>query len=645
MYPASVKSIFGFKYIAFICNIIFIIELSLEEDIPGLYKSTDPLVELRNDTIMKSLVGSKKVWIIEFYSSWCGHCQAFAPKWVRLAKQLQNWNRYIEVGALNCANERNRDTCNTFNIEMYPTIKYFDFDWQNITANVDEDGYQQMGFTYKGSKSIVDLRHKLIDVIENQTNPNYDKSRIPFHPLKVADLSTYMKERKNDGYNYLALIFEDDDSYIGKNLIMDTSKSKHVVTRRASEKDESMLKKHEVTELPSLVLVKLGEGEMEHLSRDNRTYLGYVYSLQKVLDDIAKPPADLNKKIKTIAKPVVKVANVSSEIHMHDLIGAVSFSLRQEVPKKPVIKGVALSALKEWVNLLVQCFPAEKTMLTFLRQLEKWLQSNSANGKVHSSEYMQFFDQYQRSTAIFPQKIEWRGCKGSESKFRGFPCSLWTLFHTMTVDCGSKYSKNSLTGLDVLKRIRGFIDFFFGCRYCRDHFIEMAKKVDDEVSTHDEAIMWLWERHNRVNARLKNDISSDPSFPKEQFPLEDICETCRRVDKEEQTLVTDPGYGVPVVSWNKIILLDFLKDHYGPDNILLKNKEDLDTFEIDTKRPKFSYKFYPKSRTPATLSFIGLTRIDMSLCVVLYIGVIGTLIALYLYFIKRRKRKQWKNIV
>lgn len=215
----------------------------------------------------------------------------------------------------------------------------------------------------------------------------------------------------------------------------------------------------------------------------------------------------------------------------------------------------------------------------------------------------------------------------------------------MTVDCGSKYSKNSLTGFDILKRIRGFIDFFFGCRYCRDHFVGMAKSIEKEVSSHDEAIMWLWERHNKVNARLKDDISSDPAFPKIQFPMEEMCETCRHVEKEEHGMVTNPGYGAPIVKWNKIILLEFLKEHYGTDNILLRDKDSLDSIEFDTQRPKFSYKFYPKSRTTATLSFIGLTRIDMSLCVVLYIGVIGTLIALYLYFIKKRKKKQWKNIV
>jgi thiol oxidase len=32
-----------------------------------------------------------------------------------------------------------------------------------------------------------------------------------------------------------------------------------------------------------------------------------------------------------------------------------------------------------------------------------------------------------------PEHVKWVGCKGSEPRFRGYPCGMWTLFHTLTV--------------------------------------------------------------------------------------------------------------------------------------------------------------------------------------------------------------------
>ena len=59
----------------------------------------------------------------------------------------------------------------------------------------------------------------------------------------------------------------------------------------------------------------------------------------------------------------------------------------------------------------------------------------------------------------------------------------------MTVHCGT-IPKSGLSGLEILKRIRGFIDYFFGCRYCRDHFVAMASNVANEVSILLARILW-----------------------------------------------------------------------------------------------------------------------------------------------------------
>lgn len=54
----------------------------------------------------------------------------------------------------------------------------------------------------------------------------------------------------------------------------------------------------------------------------------------------------------------------------------------------------------------------------------------------------------------------------------------------------------------VLQVMRRYIQHFFGCRACAQHFEEMAKESMDSVKSLDQAVLWLWEKHNVVNNRL-----------------------------------------------------------------------------------------------------------------------------------------------
>ena len=71
-----------------ICTFLFVICCSYGAE-ASLYSKDDPMEILDNSTIRQTIYNSKYVWIVEFYSSWCGHCHAFAPTWRKFAKQLQ----------------------------------------------------------------------------------------------------------------------------------------------------------------------------------------------------------------------------------------------------------------------------------------------------------------------------------------------------------------------------------------------------------------------------------------------------------------------------------------------------------------------------------------------------------------------------
>ena len=54
-----------------------------------LYVPSDKIVLLENDTISTAIFNSNYAWFVEFYSSWCGHCQSFAPNWKQLATEVE----------------------------------------------------------------------------------------------------------------------------------------------------------------------------------------------------------------------------------------------------------------------------------------------------------------------------------------------------------------------------------------------------------------------------------------------------------------------------------------------------------------------------------------------------------------------------
>lgn len=144
----------------------------------------------------------------------------------------------------------------------------------------------------------------------------------------------------------------------------------------------------------------------------------------------------------------------------------------------------------------------------------------------------------------------WIGCKGSSSNFRGYSCGLWELFHFLTVQ--SAADSNSSDPLDVLKAVHGFVKNFFGCTDCSQHFQAMADELLIwQVSSKDDAVLWLWKAHNQVNRRLAGDATEDPAYPKIQFPSQSACARCRD----------------QMSNWQTQEVLHFLKEFYSSSKL------------------------------------------------------------------------------
>ena len=63
---------------------------------------------------------STRVWMVVFYTSWCGHCRALEPKYKELGKLLKN-DKNIGIGAVDC--DIDRATCSKYGVSGFPALK------------------------------------------------------------------------------------------------------------------------------------------------------------------------------------------------------------------------------------------------------------------------------------------------------------------------------------------------------------------------------------------------------------------------------------------------------------------------------------------------------------------------------------------
>ena len=82
--PRPTKNNMGVGCLRYFC-IIVVFYSCFKLSSGKLYFTKDPIVLLENDTIAETIYNSPVSWIVEFYSSWCGHCHAFAPTWKKMA--------------------------------------------------------------------------------------------------------------------------------------------------------------------------------------------------------------------------------------------------------------------------------------------------------------------------------------------------------------------------------------------------------------------------------------------------------------------------------------------------------------------------------------------------------------------------------
>lgn len=124
------------------------------------------------------------------------------------------------------------------------------------------------------------------------------------------------------------------------------------------------------------------------------------------------------------------------KVNMVDLELALSHMFRQEVPQFKSVRGRAYDALIQWITILTKYFPGREPVMNYLDRLLSKVKEQSEG--FSGSQFQQIVN-VKTSDAYLPTNYNrYQHCAGSQPQYRGYPCALWLLFHTLTV---SQYQK------------------------------------------------------------------------------------------------------------------------------------------------------------------------------------------------------------
>ncbi|RMZ73560.1 disulfide isomerase [Pyrenophora seminiperda CCB06] len=88
---------------------------------PSSNANPSGLVEVLTADKFDKLVTTKlDPWFVKFYAPWCHHCQALAPTWANLARQMKG---KLNIGEVNCDVEKK--LCKDAKVRGYPTMLFF----------------------------------------------------------------------------------------------------------------------------------------------------------------------------------------------------------------------------------------------------------------------------------------------------------------------------------------------------------------------------------------------------------------------------------------------------------------------------------------------------------------------------------------
>ncbi|KAJ8975173.1 hypothetical protein NQ317_011076 [Molorchus minor] len=356
-------------------------------DAQGLYSTKDDVEILNVDNFKREVYGNQRALLIEFYNSWCGFCQRFAPSWKALATDVKDWSDVVGIGALDCYNEENYPLCRDFEVMTYPTLRYFHENYQEGPGN--------FGKNIKAGSDVNEHRQKLLQVIIEEQNEGRGKMYPDMLPYTYPDDSKLF-ESASENVKYVFLIIQQPTDFIGQDVIMDLHRIKDIVVKYTFNNNTDLVKSFKADLFPALYVMERGN-TLQLLNSGSATRESYKVFIHNYLlpKNINVPVDNKNKSIftgKWLDAPIQNISAVMQErelenlmekvrkmgdvVFQMDLETALRYSLKREVSRVKEISGEKLNALKSYLNVLSKYFPFGKFGHYFLSEINEYVSNN-----------------------------------------------------------------------------------------------------------------------------------------------------------------------------------------------------------------------------------------------------------------------------
>ena len=136
------------------------------------------VVPLTAETFQSLVTMTQDPWFVKFYAPWCHHCQAMAPNWEQLAKEMKG---KLNIGEVNC--DRESRLCKDVRLRGYPSILFF-----KGGERVEYEGLRGIGDFVQYAEKAIDLTNGVQDVDAESFKALEEKEEVIF--LYFYDIAT-----------------------------------------------------------------------------------------------------------------------------------------------------------------------------------------------------------------------------------------------------------------------------------------------------------------------------------------------------------------------------------------------------------------------------------------------------------------------